>query len=92
MTDKLMNIKDASIWATDYIGKNVTTANISYPGGTMDDDILFAITVEDLQEFAMDKIGRTLTEEELHIAKKGLEWGLLTDIETVYHTIVTEMI
>jgi hypothetical protein len=30
MTDKLMNIKDASIWATNYIGKNVTTANISY--------------------------------------------------------------
>jgi hypothetical protein len=58
----------------------------------MENNIIFAITIEDLQEFAMDKIGRELTEEELNIAKKGLEWGLLTNIETVYNTIITEMI
>ncbi len=30
--------------------------------------------------------------EEIQIAKKGLEFGLLTDIGTIYKTIFTEMI
>ncbi len=54
--------------------------------------IIFAITIDDLQFEAKEKIGRELTEEEIHIAKKGLEWGLLTDIETVYQTIFNDMI
>ncbi|MBI4691083.1 MAG: site-specific DNA-methyltransferase [Nitrospirae bacterium] len=29
-TDKLLTIKEASEWATKYLGKNVTTSNISY--------------------------------------------------------------
>jgi hypothetical protein len=58
----------------------------------MENNILFAIKVEDIQEFALDKIGRRLIEEELDIAKEGLENGLLFDIETVYNTIITEMI
>jgi len=28
--DRLLNIKEASIWASDYTGKKVTTSNISY--------------------------------------------------------------
>ncbi len=56
------------------------------------DDILFYISKETLQYEAMEKIGRSLTEEELDIAKKGLEWGLMTDIETVYNAILFEMI
>lgn len=56
------------------------------------DDILFYISKETLQYEAMEKIGRSLTEEELDIAKKGLEWGLMTDIETVYNAIFFEMI
>jgi len=55
-------------------------------------DILFATSVEDIQEYAIDKIGRELNEDELGIAKKGLKNGLLFDIETVYNTIITEMI
>jgi len=58
----------------------------------MENNILFAITVEDIQEYAVVKIGRELSEEELRIAKKGLEWGLLTNIDAVYNCIVTEMI
>lgn len=27
---ELLNIKDASVWASEYLGKNVTPANISY--------------------------------------------------------------
>jgi len=56
------------------------------------DKLVFSITLENLQYEALEKIGRTLTEEEVHIAKKGLEFGLLTDIDTIYGTIFREMI
>ena len=56
------------------------------------DKLVFSITLEDLQYEALEKIGRTLTEEEVYIAKKGLEFGLLTDIDTIYGTIFREMI
>ena len=58
----------------------------------MENDILFAIAVEDVQEYAMYKIGRELNEDELQIAKKGLSYGLLSFIDVVYETIVAEMI
>jgi hypothetical protein len=56
-------------------------------------DIIFAITVEDLQYEAKEKIGRKLTDEEIEIAKKGLEYGI-GDIalDITYNTIFTEMI
>ncbi len=56
------------------------------------DKLVFSIILEDLQREALEKIGRTLTEEEVHVAKKGLEFGLLTDIDTIYKTIFSEMI
>ncbi|MFH1097936.1 MAG: hypothetical protein V1749_10630 [Candidatus Desantisbacteria bacterium] len=55
-------------------------------------DLLFYISKEDLQGYAVEKIGRELNEEELHIAKKGLESGINTDIDTIYNTILFEMI
>ena len=55
-------------------------------------EYIFAISFEDLQYEAKEKIGRELAEEEIEIAKKGLEYGLLTDIDTVYNTIFKEMI
>lgn len=56
------------------------------------EDILFVITVEDIQNESREKIGRELSCEELLIAKKGLESGLLTDIQSIYNTIFYEMI
>jgi ribonucleotide reductase beta subunit family protein with ferritin-like domain len=56
------------------------------------DEPIFLITLEDIQNEAMEKIGRTLTEEEVEVARKGLEFGLLTGIDTVYQTIFSEMI
>ncbi|OHB70337.1 MAG: hypothetical protein A2W23_02455 [Planctomycetes bacterium RBG_16_43_13] len=56
------------------------------------DKLVFSITLEDLQSEALRMIGRTLTDEEIYIAKKGLESGLLTSIDVVYRTIFTEMI
>lgn len=54
--------------------------------------VLFAITIDDVQNEAKEKLGRELTPEEILITKKGLESGLLTDIHTVYNTIFTEML
>ncbi len=56
------------------------------------EELLFYIDRETMQDEAMRTIGRYLTEEELDIAKKGLEWGLMTGIDTVYNTILFEMI
>ncbi len=56
------------------------------------EELLFYISKETMQYEAKQKIGRYLTEEELYIAKKGLEWGLMTDIDTVFNTILHEMI
>ncbi|MGB7582128.1 MAG: hypothetical protein WBL85_06750 [Sedimentisphaerales bacterium] len=56
------------------------------------DKLVFSITLDDLQHESLERIGRVLTDEEIHIAKKGLESGLLTDIDTVYKTIFSEMI
>ncbi|MDR0604829.1 MAG: hypothetical protein LBG80_11045 [Bacteroidales bacterium] len=68
----LLNIKEASEWATS--------------------DIIFALTVEDIQYEAREVLKRELTNEEITIVKKGLAWGLLTNIDTVYNTIFKEMI
>jgi len=56
------------------------------------EEVLFYITKETLQHEAKQKIGRHLTEEELDIAKDGLDWGLMTGIGTIYDTILFEMI
>ena len=56
------------------------------------EDLLFYITKETMQNEALEKIGRSLTDEELYIAQKGLESGLMTDIDTVYNTILFEEI
>ena len=58
----------------------------------MNSNIIFQITEEDLQYEAIEKIGRKLSNDEFEIAKKGLEWGLLTNIDVVYNTIFKEMI
>ncbi|MEB3039871.1 hypothetical protein [Capnocytophaga gingivalis] len=56
-----------------------------------EEEILFVITVADVQHWAEEKLGRRLTYEELQIAKDKLEWGLSEDIDMVYNTIFEEM-
>lgn len=56
-----------------------------------EEEILFVITVADVQHCAEEKLGRRLTYEELQIAKDKLEWGLSEDIDMVYSAIFEEM-
>ena len=56
-----------------------------------EEEILFVITVADVQHWAEEKLGRRLTYEELQIAKDKLEWGLSEDIDMVYSDIFEEM-
>jgi len=56
------------------------------------EDIVFAIRIEDLQWEAVQRIGRELTERELHQASKGIESGLSFDIDTVFETAIEEAV
>ena len=56
------------------------------------DRILFCITEEELQSEAKQILGRRLNEEEIIIAQKGLDYGIMTSIDVVYRTIFKEMI
>lgn len=56
------------------------------------DEIIFSVTVEDLQNEAVNRIGRKLSEDELYTAKKGIKSGLSFDIETVFQTAVDEAV
>ena len=55
-------------------------------------EIIFSIAVEDLQNEAINQVDRKLTDSELCIAKKGIESGLLFDIDTVMKTAIEEAI
>ena len=56
------------------------------------DRILFCITEKELQFEAKQILGRKLNEEEIIIAQKGLDYGIMTSIDVVYRTILKEMI
>ena len=49
---------------------------------------LFEISIDWIQDEAKILIGRPLSENELLSVKKGLEWGLLLDIDTVFKAAI----
>jgi len=56
------------------------------------EEILFYVDVGWVQEEAKRLIKRRLTDSELLSAKKGLEWGLTTDIDTVFEAAIEEAV
>lgn len=51
---------------------------------------IFEISVNWVQSEAKEIIGRELTDMELFSVKKGIEWGLLFDIDTVFRTAILD--
>lgn len=48
------------------------------------EDYIFTISVEWVQQEAEQRINRRLTDDELSSVRKGIESGLLFDIDTVF--------
>lgn len=53
-----------------------------------DEEILYYINVGWVQAEAKKYVNRRLTESELLSVKKGLDWGLNTDIDTVFKAAI----
>ena len=53
-----------------------------------EDVLIFKITEKWVQKESNELIGRDLTEYELYSVKKSIEWGLLTDIDTVFKAAI----
>lgn len=56
------------------------------------ENVIFAIRVKDLQNEAIQRIGRKLTEDELYRTSKGIESGLSFDIDAVFETAIDESV
>ncbi len=56
------------------------------------EEIIFSVSLEELQQEAIQFIGRNLTSEEIYRASKGIEAGLSFDIETVFKTAIRESV
>jgi hypothetical protein len=58
----------------------------------MKEELIFSITVERVQEVAIEMIDRRLTESELTSVKRGIESCLLSDIHAVFETAISSVI
>lgn len=54
--------------------------------------VIYPITIGDLQNDAMKRIGRKLNDDELHIAKKCVEWGLSSIVDITMKSAIEEAI
>jgi len=55
-------------------------------------EVIYPITVGDLQNDAVRRIGRKLNDDELHIAKKGVEWGLSSVMDITLKSAIEEAV
>ncbi len=57
-----------------------------------DKNVIYPITVEDLQKDAIKRIGRKLNEDELYTAKKCVEWGLSSIVDITLKSATEEAV
>ncbi len=55
-------------------------------------EVIYPITVEDLQNDAVIRIGRKLNDDELHTAKKCVECGLSSIIDITLKSAIEEAV
>lgn len=55
-------------------------------------EIIYPITVGDLQKDAIKRIGRKLNDDELHTAKKCIEWGLSSIVDITLKSAIEEAV
>lgn len=54
--------------------------------------VIYLITIGDLQNDAIKRIGRKLNDGELHIAKKCVEWGLSSVVDITLKSAIEEAV
>lgn len=54
--------------------------------------VIYPITVEDLQNDAVKRIGRKLNDDELHTAVKCVEWGLSSIVDITLKSAINEAV
>jgi len=55
-------------------------------------EVIYPVTVENLQNEAINQIGRKLTDDELYTAKKCIEWGLSSVIDITMKVAIEESV
>lgn len=55
-------------------------------------EAIFTISVEDLQQEALNVARRKLTDKELRVAVKGINEGLSFGIDTIFRTAIEEAV
>lgn len=55
-------------------------------------EVIYPITIGDLQNDAIKRIGRELNDGELHIAKKCVEWGLSSIVDITLKAAIEEAV
>lgn len=55
-------------------------------------EVIYPITVGDLQNDAIKRIGRKLNDDELHTAKKCVEWGLSFIVDITLKAAIEEAV
>ena len=55
-------------------------------------EVIYPVTIDDLQNDAVRRIGRRLNDDELSTAKKCVEWGLSSIIDITLKSAIEEAV
>lgn len=69
------------------INKKIVFKNKHLTEKLEEDELIFAITIADVQLTALNKLGRELNHDEMYLVRKGVEWGFFDWEEIVNFAI-----